>query len=365
MRLSVMRRAATGAGWRDLLAHSPRRALEVADRLERQERAADAVTLLTRVNRRHRDSEIAARIIDLRFAAFRQSRPSGDPPRLPEGVPDLFGSQALPEIANDELTAERLRSAIAHHGSLIVRGFADRRNVDTLAAGIERAFSGCDAAQNNGTDSSGDGWFRKFANDRTSDRAAKRAAGCVLAVDSPPAMFDVIESFERSGVRRLIGDYFHEAPAALAKKWSLRKVMSDANTGDWHQDGAFMGEGIRSLNIWLTLSHCGDTAPGIDLVARRIDHVLETGTEGAFFQWSIGGPVAERAAAGTVMRPVFEAGDALLFDHLCVHRTAVDAAMTHDRYAIEAWFLSPSTYGAMLDGAGQSYAPRDQIPLLY
>jgi hypothetical protein len=178
-------------------------------------------------------------------------------------------------------------------------------------------------------------------------------------------MFDVIESFEHSGVGRLIRDYFHEAPAALAKKWSLRKVTSDANTGDWHQDGAFMGEGIRSLNVWLTLSHCGDTAPGIDLVARRIDHVLETGTEGAFFQWSIGGPVAERAAAGTVTRPVFEPGDALMFDHLCVHRTAVDAAMTHDRYAIEAWFLAPSTYGAMLDGVGQSYAPRDQIPLFY
>ena len=31
---------------------------------------------------------------------------------------------------------------------------------------------------------------------------------------------------------------------------------------DWHQDGAFLGEGISTLNLWLPLSDCGDDAPG-------------------------------------------------------------------------------------------------------
>src|SRR5437868_9748040 len=48
-RLSVLRRTATRAsGCRDLLAPVLSEPLEVADRLERQERAADAVVLLTR-----------------------------------------------------------------------------------------------------------------------------------------------------------------------------------------------------------------------------------------------------------------------------------------------------------------------------
>ena len=66
------------------------------------------------------------------------------------------------------------------------------------------------------------------------------------------------------------------------------------------------------------------------------------------------------------MRPVFEAGDALLFDHLFLHRTAVDPGMTRDRYAVEAWFLAPSTYGSMLASTGgEGVAPRDQLPMLY
>ena len=44
------------------------------------------------------------------------------------------------------------------------------------------------------------------------------------------------------------------------------------------------------------------------------------------------------------MRPVFDAGDALIFDHLNLHRTAIDPGMTRDRHAIETWLFSPSTY---------------------
>ena len=35
---------------------------------------------------------------------------------------------------------------------------------------------------------------------------------------------------------------------------------------------------------------------------------------------------------------------ALLFDDLCLHRTAVDSSMTQLRYAIESWFFSSSAY---------------------
>jgi hypothetical protein len=52
-------------------------------------------------------------------------------------------------------------------------------------------------------------------------------------------------------------------------------------------------------------------------------------------------------------RPVFEPGDVLLFDDLFLHRTAVDPAMTRDRYAIETWFFAPSAY------------PAGQIPLVF
>lgn len=59
------------------------------------------------------------------------------------------------------------------------------------------------------------------------------------------------------------------------------------------------------------------------------------------------------AAKGTpVCRPIFEPGDALLFDELFLYRTACEPAMTSERYAIETWLFAPSVY------------PDKQIPLV-
>ena len=133
----------------------------------------------------------------------------------------------------------------------------------------------------------------------------------------------------------------------------LRRVSPKTSGADWHQDGAFLGEGIRSLNVWLTLSRCGDVAPGMDVVPLRLEEIVETGTDGANFDWSVSPAVVEDVAGDTgVVRPLFDAGDALLFDHMFLHRTASDPAMSSERYAIETWFFAPSAY------------PDDQVPLV-
>jgi hypothetical protein len=125
-----------------------------------------------------------------------------------------------------------------------------------------------------------------------------------------------------------------------------------------------MGHGIRSLNVWLALSHCGDDAPGLDVVGRRLDELVQTG-DGAFADWGVKPHVAAQVGAGAITRPIFDPGDALLLDHLTLHRTAVDAGMMNDRYAIETWLFAPSTYDAMTTAVGQTYKPRDQLPILY
>jgi hypothetical protein len=108
-----------------------------------------------------------------------------------------------------------------------------------------------------------------------------------------------------------------------------------------------MGKDIRSLDVWISLSHCGDDAPGIDVVGRRLDEIADTGTYGARMSWTVAPDVVERVAAGAIVRPIFEPGDALLFDHMNLHCTAIDPGMTRDRYAIETWFFAPSTYELM------------------
>src|SRR5262245_59027716 len=144
MRLSAARRAAADAPrWRYLLTRDPQRLLEAADRLARDDRADDAVRLLTRANRQHPNVDLATHIVDLRFEAFRQMQ-WDDEPRRRANVPDLFPGAGIPEVTREELTPERLRSAIAHHGSLLVRGFAGQSDSERLIRDIERAFAACD-----------------------------------------------------------------------------------------------------------------------------------------------------------------------------------------------------------------------------
>ena len=126
----------------------------------------------------------------------------------------------------------------------------------------------------------------------------------------------------------------------------------DADT-NWHQDGAFLGREVRTLNMWLALSPCGVDAPGLDMVPRRFDEVLPTGTEGALFDWSVSPDLVTEVAGDEVISPRFEPGDALLFDHLFLHRTGVTPAMSRERHAIECWMFAPSSY------------PDGQIPLAY
>jgi hypothetical protein len=55
--------------------------------------------------------------------------------------------------------------------------------------------------------------------------------------------------------------------------------------------------------------------------------------------------VAERAAGEVgIARPVFEPGDALLFDELFLHATGASRDMPDLRYAVECWFFGPSAF---------------------
>jgi hypothetical protein len=336
-----------------------------AEQLVAEGRILDAIELLTEANLARRDRAIERRLVELRSDAFLSMVWPGERPVWPDSVPDLFPGVTVPEIARADLTVGHLRSAMQHHGVLLVRGLVDQERVRELIDDVERALAAYDAHTEGVARSDVDGWYAPFERGGVTgkQKQAMRKRGSVLTVESPPTMFDLLETFEAVGVSRLVREYFGEQPTLLARKGTLRRISHEGNTGGWHQDGAFMGVDIRSLNIWLALSHCGDDAPGLDIVARRLTGLVQVG-DGAFAKWAASPGAAEDVAAGALVRPIFDAGDALIFDHLNLHRTAIDPGMAHDRYAIETWLFSPSTYGAMTTSVDDGYSPRDQIPLL-
>jgi hypothetical protein len=339
-------------------AREARDALAAADSLADGGRCLEAIELLTEANRRDGDFQIEKRLVRLRNRAYEQlDRSPTEAPWPEEGPRDRDANEELPAVSRDELTPELIRDRILRYGCTYIPGLIPRKRAEQLADGIEQSF---EVAAEHKDDPRADvaPWFYAWQHVEDKMRLAQtrtfvRDGGGVWTVESPRVMFDFLEVLDEAGIRSLIGDYLGERPAMTLKKSTLRKT-TPLPMADWHQDGAFLGDDIRTINLWLCLSHCGDDAPGLDVVPRRFDRVLETGSGGAAFDWSIGdGTVEEAREDVPVLRPIFEPGDALLFDELFLHRTATDEAMTRTRYAIETWFFAPSLY------------PGDQIPFVW
>ena len=155
--------------------------------------------------------------------------------------------------------------------------------------------------------------------------------------------FELMEIFAAAGIPELVAEYLGEPAALSVDKTTLRKV-EPSTIGAWHQDGAFMGD-VRSVNLWLSLSRCGDEAPGLDIVPRRLDGLVPRGTDGTYMQDQVSQATAEQAAAGlSIVRPIFEPGDAVFFDELCLHKTGADPRMPNTRFAVECWFFGGSAF---------------------
>lgn len=307
-------------------------------------RMLDALDLLARLDRRHRDSAVEQRIVEIRHAAFDELPKEAGHPSWPLELADPFpGLEGVPEVAAGDLSAEVLGGAVVNHGCLRVNELLAPDDVARFVDHIDRSFAARERIAEGATPESVAPDFVPF------EPGKAKAAGFgneqfVRTVDVPGALSDLVDAFTGTGVRDAVASYLGERPAMIANKWVLRRSQTGMAMTDFHQDGAFLGEGIRTIDCWIALSDCGPGTgrPGIDLVPGRFE-VLPTG-EGSLFPWSLAeGTVLETAAGIPVASPVFNAGDAIFFDERLPHRTAVGTDLT-TRYAIESWFVAPSSY---------------------
>ena len=330
--------------------------LEHAGELRSRGEIRAALELLTNANRVERTSELELALVDLRIDGGNQrcaeDRSTIQPPVEPEDA-----SGAIVEVDAADLTASAVRDGIAHSGCLLVRGMVSRDRAAELATGIDAALAAYDAAESG--DRSGDrGWYSpRSVADRAGDvisRKMSRDTGSLWTVYSPRMLFEVFELYDEIGLGQVMSDFFGERLVLSANKCTLRRVPCENMLTGWHQDGAFLGDDIGSFNFWVTFTRCGLDAPGMDIVPKRFDRVLQSGGPGAVFNWSLSDETVIQGSDGVqIARPQFEAGDALLFDHRLVHRTASSATMVRERYALESWFFTPSKYPA-----------EGQVPLL-
>jgi hypothetical protein len=331
--------------------------LAPARELMRQGRYDEAIAWMTSLRRAVPDEDAERLLAQCRYAAYVEHPPQGASEATRHvAMPDPFaGSDGIPEIPASWLDAQAMAAGITHHGAVLVRGLLSPDLATELAGDVKRAIDACAAWHARGE--TGDGpWYARLPLREDCELAQARTwvegGGGVWLADSPRMLFKLTELFAAIGIVDMVSTYFGERPMLSVGKSTLRCVPGSIRHADWHQDGAFMGADIRSVNVWLSLSHCGVDASGLECLPRRLPEVLPTGSHGAYFDWSVGPGMVEEAAQGMpTVSPVFAPGDALLFDHYFLHRTGVPPAIAKDRYAIESWFFAPSAY------------PADQVPL--
>ena len=340
-----------------------------AERLVLSGKFLQAIDSLTQTNSASPSPVIEARLIELRHEALFHLSPKSSFPTWPPATTNLFNDVVgIPEINRSELNVEKLRSAILNNGSLIVRNLITPSEAQAAIDDVNISFEKYDDAIVGKPLEESAPWFvpiksseklgiTEFSAWSPEDQGSRhwvREGGGVLAADSPRTFSHLIELFHKNSIISLIQDYLGERPALSVKKTTLRRVACGSDTANgWHQDGAFLGEGIRAINVWIALTDCGVDAPTMDMVPKRLHEIAPTGTHGALFDWSVSREIVDDCSADLPpVRLQFKAGDAILFDEMNLHCTAIAPGMTKDRYAIEAWFFAPSCY------------PMNQLPLM-
>ena len=304
-------------------------------------------------------SRLSRRIADGRFLDFAPERPGSIEPPPNAAVQRATG---LPEIHASDLDTAVLKTGISSHGGLIVRKLLPAGVIPALRTAIDEVTEACARTGESAREQQRSCYYDPpdilqdvmKGTELSLSRAFHRDTGSAMCAEAPSVAEALLDLYQALDLRPLVEDYLGQEACLSVKKWVLRKTQLPVHEAGWHQDGAFMGTDISSLNLWIPLTRCGGNtgAPGMDVVPLRLTEIVTA--EGAMFDWSVNPEqVQQRFLDTPPVSPVFEPGDALFFDHFFLHRTQYRQQFERPRYAIETWFF------------GRHSAPHNQVPLAW
>ena len=263
----------------------------------------------------------------------------------------------LPELAPADLTPELLRAGILRDGCVLVRGLVERERALRFARAdrplVRRARAGDPG-----------GGAPRPATTRSSRRTRRssprrgatgsRQGGGVLAVDAP--LLSCRDDRAVRGRRRAGGS--SRATSASPAVISLRRRRCARPTpavgGRLAPGRRVHGRGAlaQPVAVALALRRRGARASTSSRAASTT-LVDDADRRGACSTTRSRSRKAEEAAGDRpIVRPIFEPGDALLFDELFLHQTGSDPSMPNPRFAIESWFFGASGLPARVRAAG-------------
>ena len=235
---------------------------------------------------------------------------------------DLFDkSTGLPEIHRDELDAKTLAAGIHHHGGLLVRQLY---NEDQLAQLRQGAVSGHDA-----------------------DRVDNAPLGC-----SADTLFTLLKIYRECGLLDVVSEYLDGEAVMFAERAKLRQHRAKRDKYaaiPWHQDVNFFGRKSYAVNCWAAITPCGNDNPGLNIIPRRTEQRYGWDESDGIAPLDYGRALLPQelndlCAGRAIAAPVLEPGDALLFDEMTVHQTALKKWSVAEQVVTISWFFRASGF---------------------
>lgn len=280
-----------------------------------------AIRALSDQNRLASSPEIEAELVRLRIEAGRALLHRGNPGMTVQpGPADVFsGTTGIPEIGAGDLSADALASGILHHGALLVRGLYNQSQVDRL---LEVSSS-----QDEG------------------NRLKNNPLGCTAHT-----LFELIEIYRECGLLDAVRHYLVGEPVMFAERTKLRHHRAERDKYaaiPWHQDVNFFGMKSCAVNCWAAVTSIGEGNPGLGIIPRRVDERVGWKEEDGIAPLEYGKAIPpdvlhQLVTKSPAVYPVLRPGDALLFDEMTVHQTAVRRWELADQIVTISWFF-PAT----------------------
>lgn len=313
--------------------------LAEANALAEQHRRLDAVDLLQAGNVGLLDAGVEIRLAELRRDAVVEI-PEVDTHPVPQFDDPFPGHSGLIEINREDATPEVVGGAVQHHGCVLVRGLLSPEAATHLAQDIEHSFDALKAAHDGAPPSETRPWYVPLAPhpdlpSYVPEQRANLSYYRVCTVDSPRTMFDVVDTYERAGIHDIARAFLGARPVHTSQKWALRRMPKRSIYG-WHQEASVFDSGpLRAINVWMSLTECGVDSPGFDVLPRREPEIIPADrgfmlTEETF----------DRVRDCDFASPLYQPGDAMIFDEYLIHRTNTNQSMPGERTSIESWYFT-------------------------
>ena len=267
---------------------------------------------------RHRPSrEYALQLLELRYRRGREMlAQQGDNSYPIRSAPDLFDhGRGISETWGKALSGELLASALLNYGALLVRGLFSPEQVQHLLAHSEE--------------------------NSTASPHGPIPLGC-----SAQVLQVLLEVYRECGLLRTVREYLGNEAVLFAERAKLRHHRGDRDRYaviPWHQDVNFFGDQCYALNCWAAITPCGEDNPGLAVVPRRTE--LRHGWDSEelapldYGKCLSEGEIEALSRDFPVVTPVFEPGDAILFDEMTIHTTRPKPWKRPDQIVAISWFF--------------------------